>query len=113
MLGELTTYEAVGDLLGRNAHFGVVVFSAIRNRLFSNARGSMTKTPSQTERVGRKADMEQLAERTDVIEGFGDEWTRFDQTGLTEEERIAAYADAAERLMRQARREHDQRPTGQ
>jgi SAM-dependent methyltransferase len=35
--------------------------------------------------------MEQSAERTDVIEGFGDEWTRFDQSGLTEEERIAAF----------------------
>jgi SAM-dependent methyltransferase len=35
--------------------------------------------------------MEQRAERTDVIEGFGDEWTRFDQTGLTDEERIAAF----------------------
>jgi SAM-dependent methyltransferase len=35
--------------------------------------------------------MEQRTERTDVIEGFGDEWTRFDQTGLTNEERIAAF----------------------
>jgi SAM-dependent methyltransferase len=26
-------------------------------------------------------------ERTDVIEGFGDEWTRFDQTGMREAER--------------------------
>ena len=38
-----------------------------------------------------RAKMEQSAERTDVIEGFGDEWTRFDQSGLTEEERIAAF----------------------
>ena len=30
-------------------------------------------------------------ERTDVIEGFGDEWTRFDQTGLTHEESLAAF----------------------
>ena len=35
--------------------------------------------------------MEQSAELTDVIEGFGNEWTRFDQTGLTEEERLAAF----------------------
>jgi len=35
--------------------------------------------------------MEQRTERTDVIEGFGDEWTRFDQTNLTDEERIAAF----------------------
>jgi SAM-dependent methyltransferase len=35
--------------------------------------------------------MEQRAERIDVIEGFGDEWTRFDQTGLTSEERVAAF----------------------
>jgi SAM-dependent methyltransferase len=35
--------------------------------------------------------MEQATERTDVIDGFGDEWTRFDQTGLTDEERIAAF----------------------
>lgn len=30
-------------------------------------------------------------ERTDVIEGFGYEWTRFDQTGLGDEERVAAF----------------------
>jgi len=35
--------------------------------------------------------MEQSTERTDVIEGFGDEWRRFDQTGLTDEERLAAF----------------------
>ena len=35
--------------------------------------------------------MERRGERTDVIAGFGDEWTRFDQTGLTDEERIAAF----------------------
>lgn len=33
----------------------------------------------------------EAAERTDVIEGFGEEWTRFDQTGLTNDERIAAF----------------------
>jgi hypothetical protein len=35
--------------------------------------------------------MEKSAERTDVIEGFGDEWTRFDQTGMTEKERLALF----------------------
>jgi len=35
--------------------------------------------------------MEESAERTDVIEGFGDEWTRFDQTGMTEKERLALF----------------------
>jgi ubiquinone/menaquinone biosynthesis C-methylase UbiE len=35
--------------------------------------------------------MNEAAERTDVIEGFGEEWTRFDQTGLTDDERIAAF----------------------
>lgn len=35
--------------------------------------------------------MEQRAEHTAVIDGFGHEWTRFDQTGLTDEERIAAF----------------------
>ena len=36
--------------------------------------------------------MDPSGERTDVIEGFGEEWTRFDQTGLTPEERAAAFA---------------------
>jgi SAM-dependent methyltransferase len=35
--------------------------------------------------------MEESAERTDVIDGFGDEWTRFDQTGLTDDERMAVF----------------------
>jgi ubiquinone/menaquinone biosynthesis C-methylase UbiE len=35
--------------------------------------------------------MEESAERTDVIEGFGDEWTRFDQTGMTDQERLAVF----------------------
>ncbi len=35
--------------------------------------------------------MEHGTERTDVIEGFGDEWTRFDQTGLAKEERLAVF----------------------
>jgi SAM-dependent methyltransferase len=35
--------------------------------------------------------MEQTAERTDVIDGFGDEWTRFDQTDLSEQERITYF----------------------
>jgi len=35
--------------------------------------------------------MEESAERTDVIAGFGDEWTRFDQTGLTDDERMAVF----------------------
>jgi len=35
--------------------------------------------------------MEQTAERTDVIDGFGDEWTRFDQTGLSDSERLAYF----------------------
>jgi len=35
--------------------------------------------------------VEQTSERTDVIDAFGDEWTRFDQTGLTDEERVAAF----------------------
>ncbi len=35
--------------------------------------------------------MEQSAERTDVIEGFGEEWARFDQTGLGDEERLAIF----------------------
>ena len=35
--------------------------------------------------------MEQTAERTDVIDGFGDEWTRFDQTRLSDEERLAYF----------------------
>lgn len=35
--------------------------------------------------------MDPTAERTDVIEGFGEEWTRFDQTGLSDDERIAAF----------------------
>ncbi len=35
--------------------------------------------------------MDQTTERTDVIEGFGEEWTRFDQTGLTNDERVAAF----------------------
>lgn len=35
--------------------------------------------------------MPQPGERTDVIEGFGDEWARFDQTGVTNEERAAAF----------------------
>ena len=35
--------------------------------------------------------MDPSGERIDVIEGFGEEWTRFDQTGLTEDERIAAF----------------------
>lgn len=34
---------------------------------------------------------EEGSERTDVIEGFGDEWTRFDQSALTEAERVAAF----------------------
>jgi SAM-dependent methyltransferase len=37
--------------------------------------------------------MEQSSERTDVIEGFGDEWLRFDQTGLTDAERAAAFEE--------------------
>ncbi len=35
--------------------------------------------------------MDPSGERIDVIQGFGEEWTRFDQTGLTEEERVAAF----------------------
>ena len=35
--------------------------------------------------------MEHTTERTDVIEGFGDEWARFDQTGLTDEERSVLF----------------------
>ncbi|MBW1754587.1 MAG: class I SAM-dependent methyltransferase [Deltaproteobacteria bacterium] len=35
--------------------------------------------------------MEPTVERVDVIDGFGEEWTRFDQTGLTDDERIAAF----------------------
>ena len=35
--------------------------------------------------------MEQTTERTDVIDAFGDEWTRFDQSGLTEAERVATF----------------------
>jgi SAM-dependent methyltransferase len=35
--------------------------------------------------------MEPTTERIDVIDGFGDEWSRFDQTGLTDEERLAAF----------------------
>jgi SAM-dependent methyltransferase len=35
--------------------------------------------------------MPQSGERTDVIEGFGDEWARFDQSGVTDEERAAAF----------------------
>jgi len=35
--------------------------------------------------------MEQSTERTDVIDAFGDEWARFDQTGLTDEERVTAF----------------------
>ncbi len=35
--------------------------------------------------------MERSKERTDVIEGFGDEWKRFDQTGMSDEERQAAF----------------------
>ena len=39
----------------------------------------------------QRTTMEQRAERTDVIDGFGDEWNRFDQTGMTEEERLAVF----------------------
>ena len=35
--------------------------------------------------------MERITERTDVIEGFGDEWARFDQTGVTDKERAAMF----------------------
>lgn len=35
--------------------------------------------------------MDPIEERSDVIEGFGEEWTRFDQTGLTDRERLAAF----------------------
>ena len=35
--------------------------------------------------------MEQTAERIDVIDAFGDEWARFDQTGLSDEERISYF----------------------
>jgi len=35
--------------------------------------------------------MDPTTERIDVIEGFGEEWTRFDQIGLSEEERLAAF----------------------
>jgi SAM-dependent methyltransferase len=35
--------------------------------------------------------MNPTTERTDVIESFGEEWTRFDQTGLGDDERIAAF----------------------
>jgi SAM-dependent methyltransferase len=37
--------------------------------------------------------MEQTPERGDVIDGFGDEWTRFDQTRMADEERIAAFEE--------------------
>jgi SAM-dependent methyltransferase len=37
--------------------------------------------------------MEPGTERTDVIDGFGQEWTRFDQTGLGDVERTAAFRD--------------------
>ena len=49
----------------------------------------MAKAPNRTGPAMAK--MEQRAERADVIDGFGDEWTRFDQAGLTDEERIAAF----------------------
>ncbi len=35
--------------------------------------------------------MPQTRERTDVIEGFGDEWARFDQSVVAEEERATAF----------------------
>lgn len=35
--------------------------------------------------------MPQTGERTDVIEGFGDEWARFDQTGVSDEERATVF----------------------
>jgi len=35
--------------------------------------------------------MDPTAERIDVIDCFGEEWNRFDQTGLTDDERIAAF----------------------
>jgi SAM-dependent methyltransferase len=35
--------------------------------------------------------MKHTSERADVIHAFGEEWTRFDQTSLTDEERIAAF----------------------
>ena len=35
--------------------------------------------------------MKQTPDRTDVIERFGQEWTRFDQTGLANDERLAAF----------------------
>jgi SAM-dependent methyltransferase len=35
--------------------------------------------------------MERLNERMDVIESFGEEWKRFDQTGMSDEERQAAF----------------------
>lgn len=50
----------------------------------------MTESPKPTR---RNAATEPCPERTDVIEGFGDEWTRFDQTGLTDQERIAAFEE--------------------
>jgi len=35
--------------------------------------------------------MPRTGERTDVIEGFGDEWARFDQSALSDEERAIAF----------------------
>ncbi|MFZ1864964.1 MAG: class I SAM-dependent methyltransferase [Polyangiales bacterium] len=35
--------------------------------------------------------MKHASERADVIKGFGEEWTRFDQTGLKHEERMTAF----------------------
>jgi SAM-dependent methyltransferase len=35
--------------------------------------------------------MPQTGERSDVIEGFGDEWARFDQSGVSDEERATAF----------------------
>jgi len=41
--------------------------------------------------IGREIEMDKQSERTDVIDGFGDEWTRFDQSGLTDREGLAAF----------------------
>ena len=39
--------------------------------------------------------MQEASERTDVIEGFGDEWARFDQSALTAIEAVAAKYETA------------------
>jgi SAM-dependent methyltransferase len=64
----------------------------MRNDLSIHATAERMKLRQLRHRIGQwmRAASNQ-AERTDVIAGFGDEWTRFDQSGLEDAERIAAF----------------------